>query len=295
MQSSIIGHIVKLKQSYFKIDRLQEVKSKLLISSTENEKISLDVVGLCLDWDLNVLISERTEGRLMQLNMTGGVLSKSNFRSEFKNSCGVCINSKKEILVTDGKLNKIFRFNSNLKLLQIIGSYLGTRYGSLNFPWGITTDIENDDSIYVCDNGNDRILILTSTGEPKSIFTFESCQHPRKIQIVQDLVYILHKSENDIFVSIFDKVTQQLMSSFKQTETNIKSFYVDSSLNLITIGQINHENFMQNLICTKKNGQLLFKTVLNTEQIIWDFCFKIIGNELQMICASNEGVFIFEF
>ena len=135
LQSSIIGHIVKLKQSYFKLERLQEVKSKMLITSTENEKISLDVVGLCLDWDSNILISERTEGRLMQLNMNGSILSKSNFRSEFKNSCGVCINSKKEILVTDGKLNKIFKFNSNLKLLQIIGSYLGTRYGSLNFPW----------------------------------------------------------------------------------------------------------------------------------------------------------------
>jgi len=71
----------------------------------------------------------------MKLNIKGELLVESNLKSEFKNSCGVCVNIKKEILVTDGKLNKIFRFSSNLKLLQIIGSYLGTRYGSLNFPW----------------------------------------------------------------------------------------------------------------------------------------------------------------
>jgi hypothetical protein len=100
----------------------------------------LDIVGLTIDDPdsaeiSNIIIPERNEGNLMKLNINGDLLIESNLKSEFKNSCGVCINNKKEILVTDGKLNKIFRFSSNLKLLQIIGSYLGTRYGSLNFPW----------------------------------------------------------------------------------------------------------------------------------------------------------------
>lgn len=102
---------------------------------TTNEKMPLDVVGLTLDSDTNIILPERNEGNLMKLNLNGELIGESNLKTEFKNSCGLCINCKKEILVTDGKLNKIFRFNSNLKLLQIIGSYLGSRYGSLNFPW----------------------------------------------------------------------------------------------------------------------------------------------------------------
>lgn len=135
LNSSIIGYIIKLKQTYFNIDRLSEVKSKYLISMTTNEKMPLDVVGLTLDSDTNIILPERNEGNLMKLNLNGELIGESNLKTEFKNSCGLCINCKKEILVTDGKLNKIFRFNSNLKLLQIIGSYLGSRYGSLNFPW----------------------------------------------------------------------------------------------------------------------------------------------------------------
>jgi hypothetical protein len=171
--------------------------------------------------------------------------------------------------------------------------------------------LENDDSIYVCDNGNDRILVFSSNGEPKSIITFENCQHPRKLQIVENFVYVLHKSgdsSGEIFVSILDKNTQQLMNSIKQNEINVKSFFIDSSFNLIKIGQLvgngesispNGTNGMQYLVVSKRNGQFLFKTILNLEQIVWDFCFRYSDQEncskIEMICATNEGILIVEF
>jgi hypothetical protein len=137
LQSSIIGHIVRSTPKYFDIERLNEVKHKAYFSTVQGtrDNVPIDAVGLTFDSNYNIVISERTEGHLMKLSLSGDLVQESNFRGEFKNSCGICINSKQEILVTDGKLDKIFRFNSNLKLLQIIGSYLGTKFGSLNFPW----------------------------------------------------------------------------------------------------------------------------------------------------------------
>ena len=153
----------------------------------------------------------------------------------------------------------------------------------------------------MCDNGNDRILVFSNNGEPKSIITFENCQHPRKLQIVDNQLYVLHKGDTEIFVSIIDKNTQQLMNSIKQSEINVKSFYIDSSHNLIKVGQLSSESSMQYLVATKKNGQILFKTILNIEQIIWDFCFRVLDSSsssksnIQMICATNEGILIIEF
>ena len=138
-------------------------------------------------------------------------------------------------------------------------------------------------------------MVFNNNGEPKSIITFENCQHPRKLQLVDNSIYVLHKNDNEIFVSILDKVTQQLMSSIKQNEINLKSFYIDSSYNLIKVGQLRAESSMQFLVASKKNGQLLFKTILNVEHIIWDFCFRIADSNIQMVCATNEGIYVFEF
>ncbi len=151
--------------------------------------------------------------------------------------------------------------------------------------------------------------MFSSNGEAKSIITFENCQHPRKLQIVENFIYVLHKSgDSEIFVSILDKNTQQLMNSIKQNEMNVKSFFIDSSFNLIKIGQLANNgesilpsgtNGMQYLVVSKKNGQFLFKTILNLEQIVWDFCFRFSDQEntskIEMICATNEGILIVEF
>lgn len=302
----MIGYLVKLNSNRdpdLKLNFLQEVKSKHILESTSDSKYSLDIVCLSnesVENSQNIIVSERNEGSLMKLSLDAQLISESNLKNEFKNSCGICVNYKKEIFVTDGKLNKIFKFNSNLRLIQIIGSYLGTRYGSLNFPWGITTDIENDDSVYLCDNGNDRILVFNPLGAPKAIISFENCHHPRKIQINHNLIYVLHKNDDDIFVSIIDKNNHQLMNSIKQNQINIKSFYIDNRFNVITIGQLSSDSAMQYLICTRQNGEHLFKTVLNLEYIVWDFCFRVTNidtneEKIQMICATNEGLVIVNF
>jgi hypothetical protein len=149
--------------------------------------------------------------------------------------------------------------------------------------------------MYVCDNGNDRILIFNTNGEPKSIFSLDNYQQPRKICIAQELVYVLHKTDNEIFISVFDKRTQKLMYSLQQNEFNIKSFYVDSHLNLLTIGQPKADDKMQYLSCSKRNGQLIFKTILNIEKIIWDFIIKINTDTLEIICVTNEGFYVLVF
>ena len=80
LNNSIIGYIIKVKQTHLNIDKLTEAKSKTLFSATSNLKFPLDIVGLTLDSDSNIIVPERNEGNLMQLSMNGELLNESNLK-----------------------------------------------------------------------------------------------------------------------------------------------------------------------------------------------------------------------
>ena len=249
-----------------------------------------------MDANSDILISERNENRLIKLDKNVNYIKGSDSFSQLSNSCGITTNCLNQILVTDAKFNLLLKFNSDFNLIASVGPYMGQKYGKLNYPWGLTTDTV-DHYVYVCDYKNSRCVKFTYDLNPIETYNLEKEQKPRRVQVKLDCVYLLHKTESNIFISVFDKNSCSLLRLVKQFETNVKSFYIDDLLNIFTIGQLNNSDQTQHLNCYNKYNQLLFRTVLLTENKIWDFCFKQMedNDELHLFCASSEGLYAFEF
>ena len=103
-------------------------------------------------------------GRLSVLNKDGhiikGVDSIQTDTSEYKlNPCGVAVDSKGNIYVTDGTTQGLMKFDSNLQLAKLCGGH-GDKPGQFAFPDGIA--LSQDDMLFVCDWGNHRIQIFTT-------------------------------------------------------------------------------------------------------------------------------------
>jgi len=254
-----------------------------------------------MDINSDILISERTENRLIKLDKYANFIKGSDSFSQLSNSCGITTNCFNQIFVTDAKFNLILKFNSEFNLIQTVGSYLGSpKYGKLNYPWGITVEssTQSDHFVYVCDYKNSRCLKFTYDLQPCDIYTMEKDQKPRRVQVKNDCVYLLHKTDSHIYISVFDKNSCDLLRLVKQFETNVKSFYVDDLLNIFTIGQLSHSTDQtQHLNCYNKYNHLMFRTLLLTENKIWDFSFKQLedNDELRLYGASSEGLYTFEF
>lgn len=295
---SFVGSLKLTNKVVLNIASLKEMKKKVFYNATTKDpEINLNLVGLTLDWNSEVILSERNENRLIKIDKYCSYIDGSNFLNELSNSCGICTNSLHQILVTDAKYNTVLKFNAEFNLIQSVGPSLGKRFGKLNYPWGITSNLDdsNDDFIYVCDYKNSRCVRFASNLSPVDVFNLEKEQKPRRVQVKMNLVYILHKSESEIFISLFDKTTRGLLRSIKQNETNVKSFYVDDLFNVFTIGQLNNNDQNQNLCCYNKYNQLLSRTLLLVENKIWDFTFKVVDDEYQLYCASSEGLLVFYF
>lgn len=249
-----------------------------------------------MDTNSDILVSERNENRLIKIDKYCNFIKGSSSFSQLSNSCGICTNCLNQILVTDAKYNLLLKFNTEFNLIQSVGPYLGLKYGKFNYPWGLTTD-SVDHFVYVCDYKNSRCIKFSYDLNPIDVYSLEKDQKPRRVQVKLDTVYLLHKTDSHIYISLFDKHSCQLLRQIKQFETNVKSIYIDDLLNIFTIGQLNNNDQTQNLNCYNKYNQLLFRTVLLTENKIWDFCFKQVeeSNELHLYCASSEGLYVFEF
>lgn len=294
---SFVGTFKFTNKMVLNVSNLKEMKRKTFFyATTKDPEINLNLVSLTIDWSSDIILSERNENRLIKIDKNCSYIDGSSFLNELSNSCGICTNSLNQILVTDAKYNTVLKFNSEFNLVQSVGPSLGKRFGKLNYPWGITCNLDaSDDFIYVCDYKNSRCVRFANNLNPVDCFNLEKEQKPRRVQVKLNIVFILHKSESEIFISLFDKSTRSLLRSIKQNETNVKSFFVDDLLNIFTIGQLNNNDQNQNLCCYNKNNQLISRTLLLVENKIWDFTFKIVDDEYQLYCASSEGLFIFYF
>jgi hypothetical protein len=97
------------------------MKKKVFFSSTVNNPvINLNIVGLAIDSDSRVLLSERNECHLLRIDKYCNFIEGSDFITELSNSCGISTNGFNQIFVTDAKLNTLLKFNSHFHLLQTV-------------------------------------------------------------------------------------------------------------------------------------------------------------------------------
>ena len=96
--------------------------------------------------------------------------------------------------------DKIFLSHSDCILVYQLDGKFVSRIGSrgsgelqFNCPYGLSTDEYNND-IYICDNGNHRIQIISENFQFKSQFGKDTLRYPRDIKLYKDNIFILDAS-----------------------------------------------------------------------------------------------------
>ena len=119
---------------------------------------------LVVSEDRKISIISRDGERIRSID-TSSV--RSGIRRYKLNPWGVAVDEDSNIYVTDGESHRLFKFNSDGKLLKSVGGE-GGRTGQFGYPRGIA--LSQDNKLFVCDVNNHRIQVFDTN--LKFIFTF---------------------------------------------------------------------------------------------------------------------------
>ncbi|KAI6650885.1 Tripartite motif-containing protein 3 [Oopsacas minuta] len=103
-----------------------------------------------------------------------------------------------------------------------------------NYPWGMTIDESNGD-VYICDNSNNRIQILSDNLHYKSQFGKDILTEPLGIKLNRNNIFILDRSNPCIHIFNKDLVLQKNIISRGEEQQVISPwfFFLDNSDNIL--------------------------------------------------------------
>ena len=111
--------------------------------------------------------------------------------------------------------NKVFISHNHCTLVYQLDGKFVSRIGSrgsgelqFNFPCGLSTDEFNND-IYICDENNNRIQIISENLQYKSQFGKDTLHSPDDIKLYKDNIFILDTSNPYLHRYNRDLVLQQ--------------------------------------------------------------------------------------
>ncbi len=123
-------------------------------------------MGIALDGDENVYVSDQWLNRISVFNKDGEFLSKWGVAGmgdgELGQPSGIAFDGEDNLLVVDTNNNRVQKFTKDGRLLANWGE-AGSGPGQFNLPWGIAVDDKGD--VYVADWRNDRIQKFSAEGE----------------------------------------------------------------------------------------------------------------------------------
>ena len=93
------------------------------------------------------------------------------------------------------------------KFVSRIGSE-GSGEFQFNYPWGLSADESNND-IYICDNRNHRIQIISENLQYKSQFGNDTLYYPRDVIHYKDNIFVLNRSNPCLHIYNRDLVLQK--------------------------------------------------------------------------------------
>ena len=172
--------------------------------------------------------------------------------------------------------NKVFVSHSHCILVYQLDGKFASRIGSrgsgelqFKFPWGLSTDEYNND-IYVCNNGNNLIQIISENLRYKSQFGKDTLDYPRDIKLYKDNIFILDTSNPCLHRYTRDLVLQQsvVTRGGGQQVSDPWFFFIDKFGNI--------------LISDRDSGSIL---VLNSE---FEFIHKISVHHPMGIIMDRE-------
>ena len=128
--------------------------------------------------------------------------------------------------------SSILNYQLDGKFLSRIGRD-GTADLQFRYPYGLTINQTNGD-IYVCDNGNKRIQILSKDFKFISKFGEDSLSEPRDIKLSKDYIYVLDGSNPCVSLFDYDHILQKrhITRGNGMLVSDPQSFFIDDSNNL---------------------------------------------------------------
>jgi DNA-binding beta-propeller fold protein YncE len=161
-----------------------------------NERLLIDPSGVAVDGS-NIYITDFSKNILLKFDETGKVLKSvgqnGSGEGEFDGPGGLTIVGD-EVIVCDGDNHRLQVFTSDLVFVRQIGS-LGKGNGQLLYPRDVTHD--EDGTLFVADNGNNRVQAFSINGEFVCIVvTPDHSTNPAGITYHNELLYISQWKEN---------------------------------------------------------------------------------------------------
>ena len=223
------------------VERVSEIdyksKTQSVISvcdkGTGNEQLNRPF-GVTVDHNTsNIYVADRLNHCVKVFDNTAKYLSKfGDGKEEGKMS------HPRGLLIRD---NKVFVSHDHCILVhQLDGKYVssigseGSGELQFNCPCGLSTDEYNND-IYICDNGNHRIQIISENLQFKSQFCKDTLHYPRDVKLYKDNIFILDLSNPCLHIYNRDLVLQQsvVTRGIEQQVTNPWFFFIDNFGNIL--------------------------------------------------------------
>ena len=178
----------------------------------------------------NIYIADRDNHRVQVFSCKGDYLFM--FSEKMNRPVGICI-SQNEVFVTQCSGHCINVYELEGKLIKSVGNK-GNGVAQFSYPHGLEISDRNN-NIYVCDNDNHRVLILTKELKYHSMLGIDLLYYPRDVKVTRDRVLVLDGSDPCMFVFNSDHVlTNRLITRGDGKQTNSPfCFDIDREYNII--------------------------------------------------------------
>ena len=204
-----VNELCKLVERVSEIDYKSKTQSIISVCDrgTGNEQLN-SPEGVTVDPNTgNIYVADWCNNCVKVFDNTAKyLLMFGDGKREGKMSCpkGLLIRGKK-VFVSHSDCILVYQLDG--KFVSRIGSR-GSGKLQFNCPWGLSTDEYNND-IYICDNGNNRIQIISENLQYRSQFGKDTLHCPRDIKLYKDNIFILDTSNPCLHRYNRDLVLQQ--------------------------------------------------------------------------------------
>ncbi|NIR49674.1 6-bladed beta-propeller [candidate division KSB1 bacterium] len=165
--------------------------------------------ALAIDQEGHVFVVDTGNSRLLKFDKQGNFVNAiGSFgweREQFDRPTDITAKTGLDLFVADFNNERIERYDLKLNYLSTFRSE-ETVQNSLRFGFPSGVDISRHGELFICDNENDRILKLNTTGSPDLSFgDFNwgdgQLEHPVRVEVSRkDQVYVSDQGLNQIFV-----------------------------------------------------------------------------------------------
>ena len=178
----------------------------------------------------NIYIADEDNHRVQVFSYNGDYLFM--FSEKMNHPVGICV-FQNTVFVTQWCSHCVNMYELEGKLMKIVGSN-GNGEAQFNNPYGIDVSDRNH-NIYVCDNSNNRVQILTEELKYHSMLGIGLFTTPRDIKVTRDRVLVLDESNPCMFIFnsehlLINRIITR--GSDKQTN-NPYSFDIDRDYNIM--------------------------------------------------------------